>query len=492
MWMFALGWVLLVAVTVFEDRYKIASGYMIVFYEIAIFFALVISLCELFALPAKAQYAGIAQAQQEAREGNAALPDSDALIAPAVEESPEAEPAEAENEPTESTPLVGNDHAGESRTTTFANYARRSLGRASIGIGKKDSIDRKVGPFSHRHIKPLSQMLTYPKQDSYGREQAWSGRLPKWTWLIQFLLVGPFMLILIGQVGLFTVTSMSQTGPDGSSLLIPYILMASVVTLVLLPITPTIHRFTYHIPTFLFLVFIGTLIYNLVAFPFSANNRYKAYFQQTVDLDTGSNTVTISGLEEYVRPIIAAIPSAAGQTIDCETRPTRSGVKFCTYTGIHPVVVPATPGVPPEKSYADWLSFNVSRHEGTNSATFNLAGRNTRACALRFARPIKGFHVVGASEDDRFDHVPENGSDQIRLWHRNWDENWEVRVEWPVSEGRSMGEEGMEGQVVCLWSDLNTAGVIPALDEVGRFAPRWVGISKLSDGLVEGIKAFNV
>lgn len=329
--------------------------------------------------------------------------------------------------------------------------------------------------------------------EPYGREQAWSGKLPRWTWLVQLLLVGPFMLTLLGEVGLIVVTATAQTGPDGSNLFVPYLLVTSFSILLLLPITPTIHRFTYHIPLFLFVLFSGTLLYNLLAFPFSASNRYKTYFQQTIDLDTGINTVTLSGLEPFVRPIIAAIPSAAGQPIACESRALRTGVKFCSYTGTPPNVVPTAPGIPPEKSYADWLSFSATRHPGANKATFTLEGHNTRACALRFARPIKAFHVVGAGTDSRFDTVPvEVGSDQIKLWRRDWGEGWEVEVEWAVSDGKAVGEEGMDGRVVCLWADFNEKGVIPALDEVLAFAPDWAGISKMSDGLVEGSKAFSV
>ena len=65
-------------------------------------------------------------------------------------------------------------------------------------------------------------------------------------------------------------------------------------------------------------------------------------------------------------------------------------------------------------------------------------------------------------------------------------------VEWPVGDGKAMGEEGREGRVVCLWSDANRQGVIPSLEEARRFVPEWVGISKLADGLVEGSMEFNV
>lgn len=50
----------------------------------------------------------------------------------------------------------------------------------------------------------------------------------------------------------------------------------------------------------------------------------------------------------------------------------------------------------------------------------------------------------------------------------------------------------MEGKVVCLWSDANTEGVIPALDEVKKFMPVWSAVTKAADGLVEGSKRFMV
>lgn len=318
--------------------------------------------------------------------------------------------------------------------------------------------------------------------------------MPTWTWLLQFLLLAPFWIIILGQVGLLAVEGVSQTGPDGSSLLLPHLMMALLSILLLLPLAPIYHRFTYHIPTFLFLVFIATLVYSLVAFPFSENNRYKAYFQQIVNLETGQNEVILAGLDQYVLPIATWLPSTAGQVVKCTSEDSlRPGVKNCRWRGIPPRVVPNTsPGVPPENGYADWLTFNVTRNPGENSARFEVSGQNTRACVLRFDRAIKDFNVLGSVRDDRFDPVPEAGSLQIKLWHREWDTPWIVDVEWPVSEGKKLGEEGMEGKVVCLWSDNNVEGVIPALDEMRRYMPPWAAVTKAGDGLVEGWKGFIV
>jgi hypothetical protein len=391
------------------------------------------------------------------------VPTSDAIIAPSDEN--EEEDAGA----TETTPLVSREN-GHGRTfgTTFASRYRQSIVETD-GPEVGDDLD---------------------EHHAFGSEQKWSAKLPTWTWLLQFLLLGPFILIVLGQVGLVIVTATAQTGTDGSAFLLPYLVVAGFSILLILPLGPFVHRITHHIPTFLFLVFIGTLIYNLTAFPFSGNNRYKAYFQQTVDLDTGISKVTIAGVEEYVRDIISYIPSASGQSISCGVNPKiRNGLSFCSYEGPAPKVVHnVVGGVPPELGYDRWLTYNVFRVPGENKAQFHISGRETKACIIRWDDPFTSFHVHGSAPDDNAGDAGE--SDQIKLWHREWNREWVVDVEWAVSEGKQPGDEGRSGRVVCLWSDHNKADVIPALDEVQMYMPAWTSAVKLMDGLVEGSKRF--
>ncbi|KAK6611904.1 peptidase family m28 family [Botrytis cinerea] len=488
MWLFVFGWIILVAATVYEDRFKISGGYLFVFYEAAIFLATLIAIGEQFALPKKSTYVENSQLDHDGNQDShhqAVMGTDGANGADEANASNEAgqeeDPEDNVNDlavPHETTPLIGGGAPTQrsSISTTFANRYRQVV---------PESYD---GPADHHDKKGH-------KKHPYGGEQDWSAKLPIWTWLVQYLLVGPFILIVVGQVGLFLVAALHQTGTDGSPLLLPYLVVAVFSILLLLPVTPFIHRLTHHMPTFFFLVFIGTLIYNLVAFPFSPNNRYKAYFQQTVDLDTGLNKVTIVGIEQYIREIIAYIPSAAGQTINCEENPRiRSGLSFCSYEGIAPRVVDnVVDGIPPEKGYTDWLTYNVTRVPNENKATFHISGLETRACILRFDDPFSEFKVHGgAKTEERWDDVPDSGSDQIKLWSRDWNKEWKVDVEWAVGEDMKPGEEGRTGRVVCLWSDANERGVIPALDEARRFSPDWTSVVKLMDGLVEGSKRFVV
>ncbi|KAL8831545.1 MAG: hypothetical protein Q9170_005245 [Blastenia crenularia] len=489
MWLFSIGWIILIAVTVIERREKIAGGYFLVFYFIAVFLALFIALLEAFGLSRKSKYA------EEVSPSNAGITPShrsqsissgQRLMQPSEEQSQQPEDDEPQNvdeeEATERTSLLRND-----RHTTFAHYHHEDA-TAAGEQAPEESKERKV----------------------YLGEQAWSWSLPTWLWLLEFLLISVIPIILTGEIALFLTSSIHQTLADGSSILLPYIAVALFTVLILIPVSPFIHRYTYHIPIFLFLIFIGTLIYNLLAFPFSANNRLKVYFDQRVDLDTGINTVSLTGIKDgpYLQDVIASLPSTAGQEITCIDSEIRLGLKTCSWQGLAPEVVPSLPlplGIPPQFGYRNWLSFNVTYGNYTrNEARITLSGKNTRACKILFDTPISDFSVEGAGSDKRFEKVSKEGSKEIRLWSRTWEKPWHVKVRWKGEDGNSPSlapnllrhqqkrASGLNGKVVCLWSDANEPGVIPALDEVWMYAPTWATVSKNSDGLVEGSKRFMV
>ena len=470
LWMFAGGWVILVAVTVFERRPKIGGGYLMVFYFAAIFLATIVALLELFGLPRKSEYAAEIESPESgpiasprsrsASSGSASAPPAEEASAEPTKNGDHAEDADA----TESTSLLRGD-----RATTFAHYT-------------------SPHPDPHNHEPEATE--DKPGRKIFGDEQAWSWALSTWTWLLQFLILAIIVIVLVAPVGLLVLSGSYQTLSDGNSVLTVYIFLAVFTILIFAPLGPFIHRYTYHIPTFLLLVFIGTLIYNLVAFPFSTNNRLKLYFLQTVDLDTGFNNVSLTGIGgTYLDEAIRSLPSAAGQTPKCSESSVRKDLTTCIWSGLSPKVVKSIqPGVPPSLGYSNWLSFNVMRSPNRTEAHFRLWGRETRACKIQFNRPISDFSVDGAGVDKRFKRVSEDGSNEIRLWSRTWEKPWSVTVRWQA--GRD--GKGLDGRVVCLWSDENASGAIPALDEIRHSAPDWVAVTKLGDGLVEGSKAFLV
>ena len=501
-WLFTLGWAILVAVTVAEDRLRIGAGYMFVFMQSAVFLSLFIALCEQFALPKKTVWGMQTREDHEARDflrghhhaahSPSEQPRQESSVSPGTRETNHTAPAPANQTdqhdvdddaeaPTERTPLVGGNATANHPRTTFATTYRRSI--SAIVNGARRYSDSGTEPFEH--------------------EQPWSGRLPSWTWLLQFLLLGPFIIILIGQTALMLVDAVHQTGPDGSSLLFPYLVIFGCTALLLLPLSPFIHRVTHHIPVFLMVVFVATLIYNLAAFPFSAANRYKAYFVQTIDVDTAENRVCYVGIEEYVRDIIAVLPSASGKRVECEVSGKRRDLTACCYDGerVPPNLLEGKGG--DGNDYRDLVSVNVTRtgRIAKPAARIEVVANNTKACFLEFGRPVSRLVVQGGSGwDERFGGFPEAGVKALRLWQRGWEGRWVVDVEWKEEgakgeDGKGLEEErgsGFEGSVVCMWSDVNVKGTIPALDEALAFAPTWAGISKLSEGLVEGRKKFEV
>ena len=473
LWMFVAMWLVLVIVTALEERFKLSAGYFVVFYFAAVFLATTITLLELFGLPHKLDYADSYEARQRGPRAARASSRPGSLLSSSINPSNTNEVIEdADQEDdnmeraTESTSLLR-----KGKRASFAKY-----NQSSVAEGSND--DENVDETQTSRV--------------YGNEQGWSWSLPAWTWLFQFLILAPTALILVGQIGLLLTSGTYQTLSDGNSALLVYVLIAVCSILIMAPLAPFLHRYTYHIPTFLLCVFIGTMIYNLVAFPFSETNRLKLYFVQRVDLDSGLNKAILTGLgHPHIDEVTRSLPSTTGQRVECINSP-RPGLVECSWNGIDPRVVSNThPAVPPRLGYSDWLTFNVTRVVGKNEADLHLFGRNTRACRIALNRPISSFYVEGSGQDSRFPSVTDAGSKEIRLWSRTWEKPWAVHLKWDSGEDHN-GSDGLDGRVICLWNDESKIGVIPALDEVRLFAPTWVAISKLSDGLVEGSKAFMV
>lgn len=493
-WLFVGSFVLLAFATVLGNNYQVAGGYFALFYFAGIFSALVLSYLELFFAPTKTAYARhFDQGDHDDSRGTT----SDSASRPTT-----ATPAE--DDATETTSLLRGDRQ------SFARYS-----------GRRDSTDE--GNYAEG---PAAADLKAP----YPGEQEWSGKLPGWIWFLQLLLAAPIVIILVGQIALLLTSALYQTPSDGNSTLFIYIAFAALTTLLLAPTGPFLHRFTYHVPTFVFLVCTASVVYNLVAFPFSREHRLKVYFVQQVDCDAGTNTVSLTGLGDYIQDIVATLPSAQGQHINCSTPDvaTRKELRTCKWAGLPANVVPkaarrSLPHAPVvfgnnTATPSDWLNFSIKspkHNNGTNTrrATFKITGQNTRACRIAFDSPITNFSVAGAGVSK-----VTSATSEIRLWHREWSQPWEVDVQRDSDDqGHVQGDDksvseilleaetrrhgksdvkggasgSLKGRVICLWSDAN-AGAIPAFDEVLHYLPVWAIPSKVGDGLVEGYKRFEI
>ncbi|RCI16084.1 hypothetical protein L249_1835 [Ophiocordyceps polyrhachis-furcata BCC 54312] len=476
LWLYVICWAFQVLAAVAEDRLHIGALYFAAFLHTAVFVSLAVSLLEQFALPAKHDFAA-RRLRLDAGSGSSSSGST---------EDQGAED-EADDEPTETTPLRAGEpsygsNGDDNAETTFASTYRRS-----------------VAAVEEESAKPQGQ----PADAAHDGEQAWSDQLPTWTWFVQLLLLAPVHVMILGNLGLVQTASMSMTGPDGNSLLIPLMAVGITGILLLLPLTPFLHRVTHHVPLFLLAVFVGTLIYNLVAFPFSASSRFKFRFQQTIDLDEGTNTVSITGLETFVRPVVASLPSAAGQDVACPASPIR-GLVDCIYDAslLPPKPVNGT-------KLEDLVVVEAHASDDGRTARVGIRAKATRLCYLETSKPIFGFAVEGgAGRDDRFGSFPDHeGFRTIRLWRRSWEASWNVTLHLVDDDHRQNRDRNryyankdetqaddddnnnkpLEVAVRCVWNDANSAGsTMAAFDEVLRFMPDWSAVTKTTVGLEGG------
>jgi hypothetical protein len=100
-----------------------------------------------------------------------------------------------------------------------------------------------------------------------------------------------------------------------------------------------------------------------------------------------------------------------------------------------------------------------------------------------------GKGLQGGSE------VPEHGLQEIRLWSRDWEKEFEVDVDFAGTS-----DEKVKGRVSCGWAEYESAtvgggrtgGKIPSLEEVIIFLPEWAVVTKSSAALFDASREFEV
>ncbi|CAK7566578.1 MAG: hypothetical protein SEPTF4163_004525 [Sporothrix epigloea] len=492
LWLYVIFWVLLVVATKLEDQNKIASGYVIVFATTSIFAALLVSLLEQFTLKPKSVY--LEERESQVND----LADAEEADESAVLTSPNQGEGVPNNidEATESTPLIGGG-LRNGRPTTFVTGYRRSL------AALLDQRKRAQAALASRSTGKFDEVVPF------GFEQDWSKDLPTWTWLLQFLILGPVNIIIVGQLLLSIGSAMQQTSADGSNVVMPYYQIALFSSLMLVPLTPFIHRVTRHIPHFFIVVYVGVLIYCLTAFPFSSTSPFKFTVRQTFSIDHANSSVIVTGYKGYIDKVLAELPSTRNRPWTCVGSFGRQrGLLDCSFdgTGLEPRVngnadVPYVKG-----DFEGLITINATRG-GANgnskfAATFNITAANTKVCGLRLDRPAKSVVVrnggsgSGSSLDTRFDAdlhpAPTDGNwefGEFMLMRRDWETPWTVDVEWPEVDG---GDGAITGQVNCRWVDANTPGTAPAVDEAFKYAPEWSILTlRQTPGMIQGSKDFS-
>ncbi|KAF8451719.1 hypothetical protein BDZ91DRAFT_773554 [Kalaharituber pfeilii] len=534
-WLWLFWWIMLVFTAFLEDKKGITGFYWVIFFYAGAFLSFWISLLEQFALPPKDIPANHLTGNHQAlspSENQPTYADGSRLFPSSSSYDQDRDRSATNTNPSADTslhhPVNPDDDATPPTETSPLLSARRGSTNSSFRFRFRRSWPRTF----RRYVDPDdASSLSTPDSDApegetaverrrrigvYKYEQRWSRDLPTGWGTV------PVPIILVGQIGLFLGEALGMTGADGSDLLTVYLGIAMFSVLYLLPILPFMHRVTHHLAYLALFLSVATVIFNLVAFPFTSNARLKVYFQQTYDLAQGNNTVHIVGVEPYIRTVIEnEFPSARGKEVVCTDDWARKGLRRCSWDGGEEVAPRVVKGVDPK----DWVQFNVTRlddREGNDGkkmarARIEVVGSETRACKLTFEKGIGELAVVGLDVGDEGlttaggkypGHYPEGearggrknkqrpgfedrspvyqpgGTREVRLWSREWERGWRVDVGWEKAEENAETDK-LKGKVVCLWSDVNEKGTLPAWDEVSGYLPKWAVASKLTDGLVD-------
>lgn len=360
-----------------------------------------------------------------------------------------SDPDEDEQSPAnETSPLVGGINGGQSKppSTTFGTVYRKSI--ASI-----QKITPEIATTKDAH-KP------------YGDEQLWSAKLPSSLWMLQFSLIGPSFVSIIASHWSALLGWVIQRSADGDEMLGAYMLVAFLSIVLVLPLTPFLHRGRHLLPIIMLVICTVTMTFNLITFPFSESTKYKIRFSQEVNLDSGNSTLQLAGAEDFIRPVLARVPSAMGHEIACSKD---LGFNVCSLDGSH---------VMPDIGKAggdDWLSCSSSRDE--DIVRFTVDGKDTRKCGVDFSNPISSFKVDGGNGQ-----VEEQEMDSITLYRRQWDTPWNVQVNTSTSK-----EIGVK--VWCEWGEMHR---LPFLEEAIHYLPEWVTLTSFGNELLRVTRTYRI
>ncbi|KZT22447.1 hypothetical protein NEOLEDRAFT_1180857 [Neolentinus lepideus HHB14362 ss-1] len=365
----------------------------------------------------------------------------------------------------------GHAGLGEGRERRYVNGIRYEVG----GEEEEDEVPTEITPLLGR------------ADEDHKEEIGW--------WAAQLLLTAPLPVVLLLQIAFLVVHALGQGLVDGGEAWIVYAATASLSLLTLLPLAPFMHKMHKSITVIAAAVFVATTLYAWTAFPFTRAAPFKVFFQQGIELGGGGHgavaTTSLTGAPYYLQKVIAELPSAYGKHVSCSASGDLTQCKWDT-SDLMPV---------PSANSEGFLVFNATRLN-ESSAEMRVRGVNTRGCRLYFDnKPVRYVHVWEGGEKrtemQRGYEVSERGLVDVRLWSREWEEEFRVEVGWDEDGGG-----GLEGRVACEWAEYasGTAGTgvadggasMPALEEALAFLPDWAVLTNANDGLVEAWERFAV
>ncbi|PVG03143.1 hypothetical protein CPB86DRAFT_428878 [Serendipita vermifera] len=326
-------------------------------------------------------------------------------------------------------------------------------------------------------------------------------------WALEFLFCIIPVWVLVLPLVLIVCAGLGQTLGDGSAAVVVYAGITVLLFLSILPLVPFAHRLSTHVYFAVAALFVLSTLYNLLSFPFSADKRIKFFVSQHYNLDYGSNSVQLLGVQPYLQQALGSVPSASQDPqLEFSINSLRK-IGEATWSGPIPRLFgPNAEGVTAkgEDSVA-----SSARRIDAHSAIFTVKGTDTKSCILKFDQPIIDIQVrhlygeesngIPASripEESPYP-IPPEGATVVSLWSRTWNPEFEVIVKWNATEdensAKKEGKHGSSfwrrifssreenllpktGRIGCQYAD-NGENQLAVLNELFEHLPSWATIT---------------
>ncbi|KAA1477505.1 hypothetical protein DENSPDRAFT_828844 [Dentipellis sp. KUC8613] len=414
------------------------------------------------------------------------------------------------------------------------------------------------------HPSESTPLIARPQEDLVTAAKADAKHEGHILWTVaEVLATVPAPVVLIGTIMFLWVGSMGQTAVDGGWVGIVYIPLSLLSLFVVLPIVPFAHTLHRWLTYLLAVVFVISTAYAWLSFPFDDDGgKFKVFWSQKVELGNltafpvrtswlGTTPPTTYGGDlraqkaitqltaaaGYVSRVAKDLPSSwTGDDMTCADGQIRPGLTTCSWAverAFFPnPAQPSAQAIEAQQSDDVWLRANATRL-AAGAARFEIAGTNTRACRLYVdSRKIVRYRVLRGGAKSELDdgawqeHEIPKGLDikEVRLWSRTWGRRFVVEVSWD-EEASSRGgdlekkDDAVHGRVACEWAEYSgpwskssldhlhrlkkqgedddktseqysDGARIPSLEESLMFMPPWATVSKADDGLVEAVAGF--
>ncbi|CCG80871.1 Uncharacterized zinc metallopeptidase C1919.12c [Taphrina deformans PYCC 5710] len=233
------------------------------------------------------------------------------------------------------------------------------------------------------------------------------------TWIIKYLILIPVPLIVCLWLLYSTVLpGLAQTLPDGSSGTVVYAIVGLFAVLAFFNLSPFFlsTSLSSALPSLLLLLIILSLT-SVLKSPFDVKSPLKVYFKQVVDFDNPANShVVIEGLPVYMESAVSTL-ALAQNNLNCTKGSTRSKhLNSCTF-----------PAPVDSRLAKAGIATSIKRGKnGTMDRVLVIDTLDSRICDVNLEKSVDILAINGKTIGSKESHV--------RLYRRDWSKPFEITL----------------------------------------------------------------